>query len=175
MRCLKRGFMKNIYLIGFMGAGKSTVAGILGEKLGMSVVEMDERIVCEQGMSINEIFAKYGETHFRDVESELVVNIGLEGNSVVSCGGGVVVRDVNTQNMKKSGTIVYLTATPETIYERVKDSTNRPILNGNMNVEYIASLMEKRRELYNSAADICVATDGKTATEIADEIAQKLR
>ncbi|MCR5742377.1 MAG: shikimate kinase [Lachnospiraceae bacterium] len=166
--------MKNIYLIGFMGAGKSTVAAILGSRLNMKVVEMDERIVKEQGMSINEIFARYGEAHFRDVESELVVNIGLEGNSVVSCGGGVVVREENTGNMKKSGTIVFLTATPETIYERVKDSTNRPILNGNMNVEYIESLMEKRRALYEAAADYKVSTDAKSATEIADEIVATL-
>ena len=157
-----------------MGAGKSTVAAILGQKLSMKVVEMDERIVDEQGMSINEIFAKYGETYFRDVESELVVSIGGEGNSVVSCGGGVVVREENTSNMKKSGTIVFLTATPQTIYERVKDSTNRPILNGNMNVEYIEGLMEKRRALYEAAADLRVVTDGKSATEIADEIASKL-
>jgi len=162
--------MNNIFLIGFMGAGKSTIAARLKDKLSMALVEMDARIVEEQGMPITEIFAKYGEPHFRDIESALVVAIGDEGNTIVSCGGGVVVRPENTANMKKSGKIVFLCATPETIYERVKDNTDRPILNGNMNVEFIAQLMEKRRALYEEAADILIDTDGKNVEEICDEI-----
>lgn len=162
--------LKNIFLIGFMGAGKSTIATVLKEKLGMNLVEMDARIVEEQGMSINDIFAKFGESHFRDIESQLILTIGDEGDTIVSCGGGVVVRPENTDYMKKSGTIVFLSATPETIYERVKDNDDRPILRGHMNVEYIAELMEKRRALYEAAADIKIETDGKDATEICDEI-----
>lgn len=166
--------MNNIYLIGFMGAGKSTIAAVLKDKLNMKLVEMDERIEQEQGITINEIFAKYGEPHFRDIESALVCTLGEEGNTIVSCGGGVVVRPENTEHMKKTGRIVFLTATPETIYERVKYSTNRPILNGNMNVEYIAQLMEKRRALYESACDIRIETDGKTTEQICDEIIAKI-
>jgi shikimate kinase len=165
---------KNIFLIGFMGSGKSTIARALQNELGMSLVEMDARIVKEQGMTINEIFAQYGEDHFRDIESKLIVTLGEEGNTIVSCGGGVVVRPENCDYMKKNGTVVFLTATPETIYERVKNSTDRPILNGNMNVEYIAQLMEKRQALYEAAADICIATDGKTKTEICREIMDRL-
>ena len=130
--------MENIFLIGFMGAGKSTVAKTLQEKLKMNLVEMDARIVEEQGMSINDIFAKYGEDYFRDIESRLILDIGKEGNTIVSCGGGVVVREKNIEYMKQNGKVVYLSATPETIYNRVKDSTDRPILNGHMSVEYIA-------------------------------------
>lgn len=165
----------NIFLIGFMGAGKSTIAKALQRELGFPLVEMDERIVQEQGMSINDIFAQYGESHFRDIESQLVVDLGEQEPSIISCGGGVVVRPQNTQNMKKSGKIVFLTATPETIYERVKNSTDRPILNGHMNVEYIAELMEKRRALYEEAADITIQTDGKTREQICEEIIGKLR
>lgn len=161
---------KNIFLVGFMGAGKSTVAKILKNKLNMNLVEMDARIVEEQGMPITDIFAKYGESHFRDIESKLILTLGDEGNTVVSCGGGVVVRPENTEYMKKNGTVIYLAAKPETIYERVKNSTDRPILNGNMNVEYIAELMEKRRALYEAAADIRIDTDGKNAEEICEEI-----
>ena len=153
---------RSIFLIGFMGAGKSTIARALQRELGFPLIEMDERIVKEQGMSINDIFAQYGEDHFRDIESQLIVDIGKEEPSIVSCGGGVVVRPQNTQNMKEIGRIVFLKATPETIYERVKNSTDRPILNGHMNVEYIAELMEKRRALYEAAADITIQTDGKT-------------
>lgn len=165
----------NIFLIGFMGAGKSTIAKMLQNRLHMELVEMDERIVKEQGMPITEIFEKYGEAHFRDIESELVHTIGREGNTIVSCGGGVVIRQENTQEMKHSGKIIYLTADPETIFERVRYSKERPILNGNMNVEYIAQLMEKRRALYESAADLAVATDGKTKNEICEEIVGKLK
>ena len=89
---------------------------------------------------------------------------------VVSCGGGVVVRPENIDYMKKNGRVFYLKTSPETVYNRVKDSTNRPILNGNMNVEYIAGLMEKRRALYEGAADITITTDGKSVDEITDEI-----
>ena len=162
--------MKNIFLIGFMGAGKSTVAKELKDKLNMKLVEMDARIEHEQGMSISKIFEKSGESHFRDIESRLILTIGDEGDTIVSCGGGVVVRPENIDYMKKSGVVVFLSASPETVYERVKDSTNRPILNGHMNVEYIAELMEKRRALYEKAADIRIETDGKNIGQICDEI-----
>lgn len=169
----------NVFLIGFMGAGKSTIARSLQKELNMELVEMDERIVEEQGMSINEIFERYGETGFRDIESQLVVDLGNRetGNqktSIVSCGGGVVVRPENVENMKKSGKIIFLTATPQTILERVKDGTDRPLLNGHMNVEYIEELMKKRQALYEGAADYQVATDGKTKGEICTEIIQLL-
>lgn len=161
---------ENIFLIGFMGAGKSTIAKELQSMLHMNLVEMDTRIVEEQGMSINDIFDRFGEAHFRDVESRLVLDIGKEGNTIVSCGGGVVVRPENVTNMKKNGKIIFLAATPETIYERVKDSTERPILNGHMNVEYISELMEKRRALYETAADVRIDVDGKSISEVCEEI-----
>lgn len=172
---MSEGISRSIFLIGFMGAGKSTIARALQRKLGFPLIEMDERIVKEQGMSINDIFAQYGEDHFRDIESQLIVDIGKEEPSIVSCGGGVVVRPQNTQNMKEIGRIVFLKATPETIYERVKNSTDRPILNGHMNVEYIAELMEKRCALYEAAADITIQTDGKTREQICEEIIGKMR
>lgn len=172
---MSEGISRSIFLIGFMGAGKSTIARALQRELGFPLIEMDERIVKEQGMSINDIFAQYGEDHFRDIESQLIVDIGKEEPSIVSCGGGVVVRPQNTQNMKAIGRIVFLKATPETIYERVKNSTDRPILNGHMNVEYIAELMEKRRALYEAAADITIQTDGKTREQICEEIIGKMR
>ena len=171
---MRRKIDFNIYLIGFMGAGKSTIARALVRELGFPLVEMDEQIVKEQGMSINDIFEKYGEDHFRDIETQLVDNLAEKKGVIVSCGGGVVVRPQNTKRMKESGRIVFLTATPETVYERVKNSSDRPILNGHMNVDYIAGLMEKRRALYENAADISVATDGKTREAICREILDRL-
>lgn len=160
----------NIFLIGFMGAGKSTIARNLQKELGMELVEMDERIVKEQGMSINDIFKTKGEDGFRDIESQLVIDLGKQDKAIVSCGGGVVIRPENVKNMKKSGKIIYLTAKPETILDRVKDSTQRPLLNGHMNVEYINELMSKRKDFYEEAADYKVATDGKNVSQICKEI-----
>ena len=162
--------IQNIFLIGFMGAGKSSIAKELSKKLQMNIVEMDQRIVQDQGMSINEIFEKYGEDHFRDIESQLILDLGNTEPVIVSCGGGVVIRQENSQYMKKSGKVVFLTAKPETIFERVRYSKERPILNGNMNVEFIADLMAKRLPLYEAAADVMIHTDGKTVAQIAEEI-----
>lgn len=161
---------KNIFFIGFMGCGKSTMARLLSEETGMELIEMDETIEKETGMSINEIFEKYGESHFRDLESQLIKRIEEKGGAVVSCGGGAILRQENVENMKKNGQIIYLAATPETIYERVKNSTNRPLLNGNMNVEYITELMDKRLPLYEKAADNTVCVDKKEKQEILQEI-----
>lgn len=167
--------MKNIYLIGFMGAGKSTIAKTLQYKTGAKRIEMDQLIEEQQGMAITEIFDKFGETHFRDLETELLRSFCEENDLVVSCGGGSVLREENAVLMKESGRIVLLTASPETIYERVKNSTNRPILNGNMNVEYIRGLMEKRRARYEAVADVTVATDGKSVETICEEILEQMK
>ena len=99
---MSEGISRSIFLIGFMGAGKSTIARALQRELGFPLIEMDERIVKEQGMSINDIFAQYGEDHFRDIESQLIVDIGKEEPSIVSCGGGVVVRPQNTRHRRPS-------------------------------------------------------------------------
>lgn len=164
------GDVKNIYLIGFMGAGKSSVARKLAQQIGAKRIEMDQLIEEQEGMPITQIFERHGEEHFRNLETELLRSFLGQENLVVSCGGGSVLRDENTGLMKKEGAIVLLTATPETIYERVKDNKNRPILNGNMNVEYIRGLMEKRRERYEAVADYAVATDGKRIPQICEEI-----
>lgn len=166
--------MKNIYLIGFMGAGKSMIARALVKRTGAKGVEMDELIETQQKMAITEIFEKYGEAHFRDLETELLRSLKAETDLIVSCGGGSVLRDENAALMKENGYIVLLSATPQTIYERVKDSRNRPVLNGNMNVEYIRELMEKRRARYESVADVRIATDGKDADAICTELLEKL-
>lgn len=166
--------MKNIFLIGFMGCGKSTVARTLSKKLEVTQVEMDELIVKEQGMPITEIFEKHGEEHFRDIETELIHRLQEMDGVVVSCGGGAVLREENRKLMKQSGVIILLKAKPETILSRVKNSTNRPVLNGNMNLEYITELMERRRACYEDAADYVIETDGKEIDCICNEIMRVL-
>lgn len=165
---------ENIMLIGFMGCGKSTISAYLNKMLAMEVVEMDALIVEKEGMSINDIFAKHGEEYFRNCESNLLIELQKQNQLVVSCGGGVVLREENVAHMKKNGKIVLLQASPETIYARVKNSTDRPILNNNMNVEFISELMEKRKEKYLKAADIVIDTDNKTVQEICEELIEKI-
>lgn len=170
----EQGQHGNIFLIGFMGTGKSTVSRLLSSMLEMDAVEMDELIEERAGMSIAEIFDKYGEAHFRRMETELVVEMQKKRNLVVSCGGGVPLRQENVEAMRKSGVIVLLTASPETIYGRVKDSHNRPVIEQNKNVPFIASLMEQRREKYEAAADLMIKTDGKSAREICREVIRRM-
>ncbi len=167
-------FSYNIVLIGFMGAGKSTISDYLSMMFDMKLVEMDQEISERQEMSIPDIFATYGEEYFRNLETELLKELQTGRNCIISCGGGVAMREQNVIEMKKNGRVVLLTASPETIYERVKDSNDRPLLKDNNNVEYIAELMEKRREKYEAAADIVIQTDNKTILQICEELITKL-
>ena len=168
-------FNYNIFLIGFMGAGKSTISDYLKNALAMDVVEMDQCIVERQGMSISDIFETYGEEYFRELETNLLIEMQSRSNVVVSCGGGVPMRERNVAEMKKNGRVVLLTAKPETILERVKDNHDRPLLENNKNVSFIADLLEKRRAKYEAAADIVIQTDGKSELEICEELIHRLR
>lgn len=168
-------FDYNIVLIGFMGAGKSTISDFLRTVFAMEVVEMDQIIAEREEMSISDIFETYGEEYFRDLETKLLIEMQSRKNVVISCGGGVPMRERNVVEMKKNGRVVLLTAKPETILNRVKDNHDRPLLEGNKNVDYIAQLMEKRREKYEAAADIVIETDGKDKLEICEELVHRLR
>ena len=161
---------KNIFLIGFMGAGKSTIARYLHSHHGMEWLEMDKEIEKSEGMPISEIFRRKGEEYFRELETGLLLSLESRSNTVVSCGGGVPLRSCNVEAMKRSGIVVFLTARPETILERVKDSHDRPLLERHKDVEYIAGLLSKRLEKYEAAADVQIATDGRRTAEIAEEI-----
>lgn len=167
-------FDYNIVLIGFMGAGKSTISDYLSTMFAMDVVEMDQVIAEREGMSISDIFETYGEEYFRNLETNLLIEMQEKQNVIISCGGGVAMRERNVAEMKKNGRVVLLKANPETILNRVKDSDERPLLNGHKNVEYIGQLMEARREKYEAAADIVVETDDKTVLQICEELIQKL-
>ena len=164
----------NIFLIGFMGSGKSTISEYFCTAYGMEKVEMDRLIAEREGMSISSIFEVHGEEYFRNLETALLKELQTKQNVVVSCGGGTPMREVNVAEMKKNGKVVLLTASPQTIYERVKDSHDRPLLENHKDVPYIAQLMEKRREKYEAASDIIVHTDGKNRMQICEEIVAKL-
>ena len=162
--------MKNIFLIGFMGCGKSAVSRHMASKHGFEIIEMDELIEKQEGMSILQIFKEKGETYFRDLETKLLLEIQESAGKIVSCGGGVILREENVREMKRKGSIVWLTANPETILGRVKHNDNRPLLQGKKNVDAIQELLASRYPRYEAAADLAVKTDGRKVAEICDEI-----
>ena len=164
----------HIILIGFMGTGKTSISKELAGGYGLPEIDTDRMIVERTGKQISEIFDEDGEEEFRRVETDILDELGTFPQSVVSCGGGTVLRDINVRKLKNFGTIVLLTAEPETVYRRVHKDGSRPLLAGNMNVGYISELMERRKQSYESAADITVVTDGREKEEIAREIAEKL-
>lgn len=166
----KTAFPYNLFLIGFMGTGKSTIAAELSQILERPVLEMDAQIELQEGMSIPDIFSSHGEPYFRELETNMLIGMQNTSPQIVSCGGGVAMRKNNVNEMKKSGMIILLTASPETILERVASDDNRPLLQGHKNATDIAALMESRRTAYEEAADIMIQTDGKPAQTIAGEI-----
>lgn len=165
----------NIYLIGFMGCGKSAVSAEIAARLGFLRLETDDEIVRREGMPITEIFEKRGEAYFRDAEARLILETCKTCGMVVSCGGGAALRRENADAMKAGGTVALLTASPETVLLRVSGDDTRPLLLGNMNVGYIREKMEERRAAYEYASDFSVATDGKSIAEVCDEIIGRRR
>ncbi len=161
---------QHIYLIGFMGAGKSTVAKALSKETGLPVVEMDDELVRRAGMSINEIFSSKGEAAFRQMESSLLLEITKGAPAIVSCGGGLVKDENNVKRMRADGTIVFLTAAAETILSRVAGDHSRPLLEGKHDIASISAMIDERAPLYERAADIRVPVDSRTPEAIADEI-----
>ena len=165
--------MNNIYLIGFMGTGKSTVARKLQKFLPFQVVELDEAIERVEAMPIPEIFEKKGEDGFRNAESQLLAIIAKEKNQIISCGGGIVLRQENIDTMKNSGTVVRLDASPEVIYERVSRNDRRPLVKGK-SLEDVKAMIEGREEAYKNAADITVDAGTLNPDEVASEIVKQL-
>ena len=167
---------KNFILIGFMGSGKTAVANFLKEHHHMAIIDTDQLIVEKEGLSIQEIFSEKGESYFRLLETKLLEELAWLNltNTVISCGGGMVINPANVVKMREIGVVVYLSASPEAIYQRVKDDRERPLLNDNMNVEFISDLLSKRRGFYEEAADMKVETDCKSVVSVCQEILSKL-
>ena len=157
---------RNLFLVGFMGAGKTSVSAALGRMLDLPVMEMDDEIARREGMTIPELFRQKGEAYFRQCETGLLRELAGRGPLVVSCGGGVPMRQENVAAMRACGTVVLLTARPEVILARVKDDHSRPLLEGHKDVPYIAGLMAQRRSAYEAAADVTVDTSDLTIEEV---------
>ncbi|WP_117169237.1 shikimate kinase [Paraliobacillus sediminis] len=158
--------MNSIYLIGFMGSGKTTIANRLGAKLHLAVQDTDKMIELYYQMKIKDIFLKYGEKTFREYEQEILGKVE-KINCIVSTGGGIIETPDNVLELKKNQTI-YLQTSWEVIMNRLKGDTGRPIWN-NQDVDKQA-LLHKREGKYIEAASIIVNTDGKSTNQIVTEI-----
>ncbi len=167
--------MERIYLIGFMGSGKTSTGSLLAERLGFGFVDMDDVIVETAGMSIPEIFSRFGENYFRDIETQVLKRVAREAKRVVSCGGGVIIKEENRRILRDTGRVVYLKTSPEVAYERIKGDTNRPLIQVPDPLGRIRELMEKRRRWYEETAHLVVDTDGKGPSEVAEEVLGALR
>ncbi len=168
--------MANVILIGCMGCGKSSVAVKLSYRLKQSMTDTDRWIEKKQGKTITEIFEQDGEEAFRQMETDALKYLKETAkNQVISVGGGMPVREENRALMKEIGKVVYLRATAETLYERVREDGARPLLQCENPLERIRNLLEERKEAYESAADIIIDVDGKSFGQILYEIDGALR
>jgi len=158
-----------IVLVGFMGTGKSTVAKLLSERLGMDRIDLDEAIVAEAGCSIAELFATQGEESFRELESRVLeATLSSDTPAVLATGGGAVLRRRNRQAMLSGGLVVALRASAEQIIERVKGDRGRPLLEGDVE-ERVSKLLEARRDAYDFA-HASFDTTGIPVREVAERI-----
>ena len=161
--------MKNVFLTGFMGTGKSSVGKILAERLGCKFIDLDALIVAEAGMSIKEIFAAQGEPYFRALEADMVRRLASEKGAVVSTGGGVIIDPENRRRMREHGVVVNLTATAQAIRERLAADNERPLLQNDNSLEKIVSMLAEREPFYRDA-DIRIDTTGKGVDDIVLQI-----
>jgi shikimate kinase len=161
---------RNIALIGFMGAGKSSVARQLAQHFKRELISTDSLIESREKRSIPQIFQDSGENYFRQLEKKIVYEISQLENKVIDCGGGVILDPENTVSLKKNSLLIYLWASPEYLYENIKKSGGkRPLLDVPDPLEKIKELL-KHREPYYKQADIMINADQKTVPEIFDDI-----
>ncbi len=164
----------NIVLVGFMGTGKTAVGARLAEMLRMEVVDIDDIIEEDSGMVISRIVAEMGGEHFRDLECKAVEKACKLNHHIISPGGGVVVRDKNIQNLKRTGLIFCLDATPEVIWQRVSHETHRPLLQVEDPIGRIREMLIERKPLYDKA-EYRIDTSQLTVEQTAEKIVENFR
>ncbi len=166
----------NIVLIGYRGTGKSTVAAVLGTRLGRTVRSTDAEIVKRAGQTIPEIVDQHGWDYFRDLESQVCQDVAGEDGLVIDTGGGAILRPQNVVVFKKTGMLFWLTASVETIARRIRGNSQRPSLTGSKSyIDEIQDVLKERVPLYQAAADHVIATDGRPIVQIAEDIMSKVR
>lgn len=164
--------MKNIILTGYMGSGKTTIGKKLAKLTGYMFMDTDELIEQQQGRTISEIFAADGEEAFREMETKLLEQMLEEKKErlVISTGGGMPLREENRTLLAGLGVVFYLKLEPETVYNRIKDDTKRPLLQCDNPLARIKEMLAVRGPVYESAAQHIIQVDGIKQNEIAEQI-----
>lgn len=167
---------KHVILIGFMGAGKTTVGKVLADTMERPLWDTDLLIEEKAGMSISRIFERYGEEEFRRLETETVRTLtSLTEERVVAVGGGLPLREENRRLLRQAGIVVYLRVRPETVLIRLAGDTTRPLLQGENVEEKVEKLLAYRSPIYEEAAHLVLDVDGKSPGRIGKEILCKKR
>ena len=165
--------MRNIVLIGFMGTGKTVIAKMLAHELDGKYVSTDDLIEKKEKRNINDIFRDSGETYFRKIEKEIIKEISSQKGQVIDAGGGAVLNGENMENLSANGSIICLWSEPEIIYDRVKSTGHRPLLNVEDPLKKIKELLDYRRPFYEKA-DIHIDTTNGNIKEAVDKIKEIL-
>lgn len=171
-----------IYLTGFMGSGKSTIAPILANTLGYSFLDIDDEIERISGKRISEIFSEFGEEYFRELERRVLQDLTAREGCVISLGGGTIANESNLHLIRNSGVLIYLKITKDQIFRRMKYKTNRPLLRSAAGLTLddaelrgrIEALLRKREPFYEQA-DVTISTDEHNVGITVDEIVRILR
>lgn len=161
---------ENIILVGPMGVGKTTIGSHLARKLKYDFVDSDTEIEKRTGASISLIFDIEGEEGFRKREAQMIGELTERRHIVLSTGGGSVLDETSRQNIRSRGFVVYLKASVDILYERLKKSRNRPLMETENKQKVIEDLLAEREPLYLAVADVTIATDGRSAQDVAREI-----
>lgn len=164
----------HLFLVGFMGAGKSSVARLVAERLDRPFVDLDAEIERDAETTIPVIFAERGEDAFRDMETAHLAALEEAPASVIACGGGIVVRPENRVLLGRLGTVVYLKVNAAEALARIGDAATRPLLAGAGGPLVATALLQAREALYRSVADTSVETVGRTPDEVADAVISAL-
>jgi shikimate kinase len=165
---------KSIVLIGMMGAGKSSVGRCLQRRSGLTRLDTDEMLAAEFGMSIAQIFEKHGEEKFRDAETEVLRKLAPNRPAIIVTGGGIVLRRQNVDLLKSVGTIVWLAADEDILFERAARRDHRPLLQNENPRAIFSKLFRERESLYAAAADVRIDTSRLTHDEVAETILNKM-
>lgn len=169
--------LQHIILIGFMGCGKSTIGRELHQKLGIPLIDTDEAIEHKCGKSISNIFAESGEETFRDLETEYLRDCltNLTSSSIISTGGGIILREENREILKRLGYVVWLKIDAINVYQRTKKNRSRPILQQPNPKKVIADLIELRSPYYRETANLTINISGLDRYEITTGIIESAR
>jgi shikimate kinase len=166
---------RNVYLIGPMGSGKTAVGRRLATLLGLRFVDSDAEIEKRTGVDIRYIFEKEGEARFRARERDVIADLTALDDVVVATGGGVILDPANRERLAKTGTVVYLETTIETLLRRTKAAKTRPLLMNDDPRAVLEQMMLVRRPLYENAADLRIETTGRQVRAVAADIHQRLQ